>query len=225
VGQVGHVPINITATPGRRQKMKNEGKVGANGSGNTDTTTETMYELLDPSRVRLSQDFESQVGVKKALITVPVRRPDRQWWIRVHPDEAWRIDTAVLELREDRETFIVDSSLWPNLVHEITPKRLFTAFTRQGVTFIWPVRLPGPDGRLDEWNRSAHAAAEMASKSWVRVSANMSLGAYEVSVASADLPEPVWPEGDFRRLLEVAFKGKYICTPDHPVIRKLRGEV
>jgi hypothetical protein len=205
--------------------MKNEGKLGANGSGNTDPTQETMYELLDPSRVRLSQDFESQIGVKKALITVPVRRPDRQWWNRVCPDESWRMDAAVLEVKEDRETFIVDKGLWPDLVHEITPKRLFTAINRQGVVFIWPVRLPGPDGRLDAWNHSAHAAAEMACGSWVRVSANMSLGAYEVSVASADLPEPSWPEGDFARLLDVAFKGKYICTPDHPVLRKLRGEL
>jgi hypothetical protein len=205
--------------------MKDEGELGANQCGNTNATPGTMYELLDPSRIRLSQDFESQIGVKKALITVPVRRPDKQSWIRVHPDESWHIDTAVLEVKEDRETFIVDRGLWPELAREITPKRLFTAITRQDVIFLWPVRLPGPDGRLDEWNRSAHAAAEIAISSWVRLSANMSLGAYEVSVASADLPEPVWPEGDFRRLLDVAFKGKYICTLDHPVIRKLRGEI
>ena len=37
---------------------------------------------FDPTRLRLSQDFGEQIGVKKALLTVPVRKPDRQWFVR-----------------------------------------------------------------------------------------------------------------------------------------------
>ena len=35
---------------------------------------------LDLKELRLSQDFDVSVGVKKVLLTVPVRRPDRQWF-------------------------------------------------------------------------------------------------------------------------------------------------
>ena len=63
--------------------------------------------------------------------------------------------------------------------------------SRQGVPFIWPVRLPGPDGKLDPWNTSALEAVGLAQKQWVRVSANKSLGAYDVHVATGTLPEPV----------------------------------
>ena len=145
-------------------------------------------ESFNLDRLRLSQDFANKVGVKKAIITVPVRKPDRQWFVRVHPDPAWRLETAVLELRDDRETFVVDPDLWPELPGELVPKVLFTAINRQGVTFLWPVRLPGEDGRGNAWNSSALEAANLATKGWVRVAANMSLGAYEVFQATAVLP-------------------------------------
>ena len=184
--------------------------------------------VADPfnlSRLRLSQDFASQVGVKKALLTVPVRKPTRQEFVRVHPDPAWRLETAVLELKEERETYLVDPDLWGELPGEIIPKALFTTINRQGVVALWPVRLPGEDGRHDEWNRSALEAAHMAMGGWIRVAANMSLGAYEVFQAVADLPEPEWPEIDFQEVLRIAFKSRFVQDTDHPVVRRLRGEM
>ena len=185
----------------------------------------TSNHALDLERLRLSQDFTNKVGVKKAIITVPVRKPDRQWFVRVHADEAWRLETAVLELRDERETYLVDPELWPELPGELVPKVLFTAQSRQGVSFLWPVRLPGDDGRHDEWNRSALEAAHMAMDGWVRVAANMQLRANDVFRATADLPDPEWPEEGFHHLLNVAFKDRYIQSIDHPVIRRLRGDL
>lgn len=34
------------------------------------------------------------------------------------------------------------------------PQVLFTAISRQGVLFIWPVRLSGDDDGIDAWNDS-----------------------------------------------------------------------
>jgi len=186
---------------------------------------EKTTDLMDPARLRLSQDFAANIGVKKALLTVPVRKPNRQEFVRVHPEESWRLETAVLELKEDRETYLVDPSLWSELPGEIVPKTLVTVINRQGVTSLWPIRLPGADGRHDEWSRSALEAAQMAMKHWIRVAANISLGAYEVFEAIADLPEPDWPDVGFKKLLEIAFRDRFITTPDHAVIRKLRGQL
>jgi hypothetical protein len=148
---------------------------------------------FDPARLRLGQDFDAKVGVKKAIVTVPVRKPDRQWFVRVHPSEEWRLTTAVLEVKEDRETYLVDPPLWSELPGEVSPKMLATAVNRQGVVFIWPIRIQGNDGKLDSWNRSALEASQMATRGWVRVAANMGLGAYDVFEATAELPEPEWP--------------------------------
>jgi len=153
-----------------------------------------------------------------------VRKPDRQWFVRVNPDPTWRLDTPVLHLKEERETYLVDPSLWTSMPGELVPTALFTAVNRQEVVFLWPVRLPGTDGRIDEWSRSALTAATMALDGWVRVAANLSLGAYEVFKASADLPDPKWPDVEFRTFLAIAFGERFIGTPDHPVLKRLRGE-
>jgi hypothetical protein len=182
---------------------------------------------FDPASLRLSQSFSASLGVKKAILAVPVRKPDKSWFVRVHPGEDYRLQTAVIELKEDRETYLVSRDLWPDLAAESTfsPRALFTAVNRQGVMFLWPIRLPGPDGRVDEWSRTALEAAEMAGRAWVRVAANIPLGAYDVFEATGELPEPEWPTLSFPELLRVAFKDRYVADRDHPVLRRLRGEV
>jgi hypothetical protein len=181
---------------------------------------------FDPACLRLSQDFAASMGVKKALLTLPVRKPDKSWFVRVHPNAGYQLQTAVIELKEDRETYLVAPSLWPDLAAESTfsPRALFTAMNRQGVLFLWPIRLPGADGRVDEWSRTALEAAGLAANGWVRVAANLSLGAYEVFQATGHLGEPAWPALSFAELLRVAFRDRFIDSLDHPILRRLRGE-
>lgn len=188
-------------------------------------TTEKAGDIFaDLSRLRLSQDFAATIGVKKALLTIPVRKPAKEWFVRT--STALRLQTCVLELKEDREVYLVAQPLWRELASESTfgPRALFGAMNRQNVFFVWPVRLPGPDGKIDDWNRSALEAATMAEKCWVRVASNMALGAYDVFEATADWPEPDWPDLPFNELLRVAFKGRVIDTLDHPTLKRLRGE-
>ena len=193
-------------------------------SSTIENFNEPKSQGFDLSRLRLSQNFSEKVGVRKALLTVPVRKPGRQDFIRVHPGEDMIIQTAVLELKEDRETYLVDPDLWPEMPSELAPKALFTTMNRQGVLTLWPVRLPGEDGRHDEWSRSALEAVEIAKTRWIRIVANMALQAYEVYEATGNFPDPEWPDVPFHRILEIAFKDRFIRTLDHPVIRRLRGE-
>jgi hypothetical protein len=53
----------------------------------------------------------------------------------------------------------------------------------------------------------------------------MSLGAYRIWEARGDLPEPEWPEQSLGDLLRIAFKVRYVDSLDHPVLKRLRGEV
>lgn len=183
---------------------------------------------FDPVNLRLPPDFSASIGVKKALLTVPVRKPDKSWFVRVHPDAGYRLQTAVIELKDERsEVYLVAPSLWSELAAEtmFRPKLLVTAINRQGVVFLWEVNLPRSDGRADEWSRSALEALDMASKQWVRVVANMALGGYEVYTASGELGDPAWPDLPFKELLRIAFKDRLITDRSHPVLRRLRGEV
>ena len=60
-------------------------------------------------------------------------------------------------------------------------------------------------------------------KGWVRVKANMSLGAYETTAAESLIPEPEWPQQSFQELLRIAFKDRLVDRLDHPVVKRLRG--
>jgi hypothetical protein len=190
------------------------------------TSQATPPDPFDPARLRLSTDFLAAAGVKKLLTTVPVRKPSKEWFVRCHPDAAYHIETCVIELKEDSETYLVDPSLWAELAGESTfsPRLLITTQNKQGVVFLWPVRLPRADGRHDDWNRSALEAANHATKGWVRVQANMSLGAYEVFQAIGNLGDPEWPTLPLNDLLRIAFKDRFIDSLEHPVLKRLRGE-
>jgi hypothetical protein len=102
-------------------------------------------------------------------------------------------------------------------------KSLVTAINRQSVVFLWPVRIPPADGKQSEWWRSQREAAELAMTRWLRVKANMSLGAYEMVEALSKMSDPAWPEVSFQELLRIAFRDRMIDRVDHPVIRRLRG--
>jgi hypothetical protein len=199
---------------------------GNNPDGNTPSPP-SPPDPYDPARLRLTQDFATAAGVRRVHAIIPVRKPANTWFVRTHPDEAYRLETAVLEIKEDRETYLVAPEIRPELVAEpaFSPRLLVTAVNRQGVPFVWPIRLPGPDGRIDSWSQSALEAANDARDAWVRVSANMGLGGYEISVAPAQHAEPIWPDLPFAKILEIAFRDKLIDRRDHPVLRRLRGEV
>jgi hypothetical protein len=199
------------------------------GDGPTQPVADGSKSEADPfdlASLRLSQDFAAAVGVKKLIKTVPVKKPSKEWFVRTHPDLTYRFETAVLELKEDREVYLVARGLWAELTSEPTfsVRLLVTTINRQGVLFLWPVRLPGPDGRIDDWSRSALDAADEAKTRWVRVTANMGLEAYNVAVTSAHVTEPEWPDISFQEILRIAFRDKMISTWDHPVLRRLRGE-
>src|SRR5207245_1927099 len=110
-------------------------KVAGEAQGRFDDDT------FDPARLRLPQDFGAELGVKKALLTIPVRKPDAQSFFRVHPEEQYSLETAVIELKDDRETYIIEPDLIGDLAGELKPKKFFTVVTRQGVLFLWGVPL------------------------------------------------------------------------------------
>src|SRR5262245_60923670 len=123
------------------------------------TTDTKVPDPFDLASLRLNASFLETAGTKKLLTTVPVRRPHPQEFVRVHPSPEYRGDFAVIDLKEDREDYLVSPDLLPELMGEVTLKTIFTAINRAGVVFLWPVKLPDPNGRKDEWRISEREAA------------------------------------------------------------------
>ena len=188
-------------------------------------TDDDDLDPFSPENLRLSQDFNEVVPVKKLLETVPVGRFNKQDFFRIRPEPEYRLDVGLLELKEERESYVVAPSLQSELADEFDPATLFVGINRKGVIRIIPVKLPRDDRRgKNEWASSLRSGVERAMTQWVRVTPNMSLGAYEIAVALNGLPDPVWPDVSMRELLKIALKGGgLIDRADHPVILQLRG--
>jgi hypothetical protein len=180
---------------------------------------------FDPASLRIDPSNESGSGVKKLLLHIPVRKPHRQEFFRCHPSSDYRDRFAVLELKEERETYLVARDIAAELAGEIRVVEIRLCISRSGAPFLWPVPLPAEDGRRNAWHETAREAADIAETKWTRMSSNMGAGCYDVAVAPDGLTEPKWPEQTFRELLKLAFgKGRLIDNFEHPVLKRLRGE-
>jgi hypothetical protein len=180
---------------------------------------------FDPARYRRAPNLSAAAGVKKIVTVVPVGKPHKESFFRTHPDPEYRLDVGIIELKLDREFYLVDPELEEALVGESTfsKRLLLTAQTRQGVLFLWPLRYVKP-GERDSWGESANKAAVLSATSWIRMQANMHVQAYDVSQVAASDIDPEWAIPKLEELLKIAFGKFYIDSMSHPVLKRLRGE-
>jgi hypothetical protein len=180
---------------------------------------------FDLNSMRLPANYSAGLGVKKVLNKVPVGLPDRAKFFRVGDGEAWTFRAFLYEDKVANEIYIVLPFLQPLLGNLARPAQLYAAIDRSDNPLLIPVFLPGEDGQWNSWPESRAQGVEMAKTHWVRLASNKSINAYEINQATAVLPDPVWPDTTMGELIRVAFRGKIIDTPDHPVIRALQGSV
>jgi hypothetical protein len=178
---------------------------------------------FDPAVLRKALNYEA-IGVKQEIATLRIHKPPKQEYVRVHPSEDYLAEVPLLELKEEREFYLIHPAMQAELEEEIVFYRLYLAIGRSGVPFLWPVRLPGPDGKQNPWHESAEKIALLGRTKWVRLVPKPAAGMYVPLTGSESLPGPDWPElPSMRDLLRLAFGDRLIDTADHPVIRRLRG--
>ena len=179
---------------------------------------------FDLSSVRLSQDYTADHGVEKVITIVPIQKTKKGTFFRTHPGVEFQLNAATIELKVDTtENYLLTSGvlgLLPDMEKLVT---LRLAVDKLGNPFVIPVPLPTSDGRRNSWGDSLAEAVKIAETRWVRLSANMAGGCYTVHVASALQDEPVWPKLTFGEILQIAYRGHIITSPDHLVLRQLMG--
>jgi hypothetical protein len=192
-----------------------------------DKASSSAPDPFNLQSLKINMSFKEDSNVRKMLNVVPVRRPKKQEWIRVHPDETYRGDFAVIKLEADGEFFIVAPAIAREFAKECSFVTIYTVINTSGVVFLWPATIPAPDGYQNPWLTSAHEVAAAAMKRSVRMQSNRALGAYEYYFSDNPTPEndPIWPEESFLALLRIAFHkpGHFVDNVNHPVIRQLRG--
>ncbi len=131
---------------------------------------------------------------------------------------------AFLELKDERETFLVNLAEVPELRSKCYLATLHTVINRSGVLSMWTVRIPAAEGLavLDR-HLSAATAAQLAMTRWLRIKANMELRAYEIFEAEGKQTDPAWPDLSFAEIYRIAFRDRLINSVNHPIIKRLRG--
>lgn len=194
---------------------------------NSDVPPPNELNPFDPKRLRINSDFREDLGTRRVLTSIPVRKPSKEEFIRVNLNPDFRLDAALIELKNENSFYLVQPALWSELSTEATctVRRVVSTVSRSGAFFLWPLRLPDAEGNLDPWSRSALDAASRAEHSWIRIVSNIQLGAYEVIEAANVQDDPQYPEKTFQELLEIAFRDRNIADVSHPVLKRLRGEI
>jgi hypothetical protein len=192
---------------------------------NPRTTTAPEKPEYDPFALEnLRVDYDNELVARPLLTVVPVRKPSKTDFVRVHPGANYRVTVSLIEIKESRETYMVTPRMlyaFSETVYSRTS--LYLTVNRQNVYTLWPIK-QSRDGRTNEWTNSAEIAVHRARVSWVRVGANMSLGAYEIFEAQGQLSEPKWPELTLSEILRIAFGGnRLVDSEDHPLIATLSG--
>ena len=181
---------------------------------------EAMPDPFDLQSLALSQDFTETAGVKKLLRTIPVRKPNPQDFVRVHPDPEYRGNFWAVDLKDDRETFLVRPEIAPELAGELVTRTIYTAINRQGVLFLWPVPVATADGKQLEWWRSmreeqsqhvALAAGQGRHEPWCLPDVRGRRRHGRPRMAGRAVPG----------ILRIAFRDRMIATTDHPFARPI----
>jgi len=179
----------------------------------------------DLKALRLSANYGATLGVKKLLTTVPVGKPKKPQFFRTHAAEDMTFPAMILELKESRESYVVMPDVAQPISELVRPVTLHAAIDRQNNVFLIPVPLPDESGTRNPWHESLAQAVGLAKVKWLRITANMHIGGYDINVAEGALPEPEWPVHTIEALVEVAFRGKIITSLEHPVVQSLLGRV
>jgi hypothetical protein len=175
------------------------------------------------ARYRADQSFATGSTTKTLPITV--HKPDRFNWFTVHPDPSYQFPAMMLDLKLERETYLVAPEIQAELDGLLSPKIIVPCLTRQGACFMWPVTAPDASGRVNTWTTTAMEAVQMATKGWVRIVADMAMGGYKIYQPQVELTPIAWPDLNPDEMLEKAFHHLQIDSIDHPRVRAiLRGE-
>ena len=177
-------------------------------------------------------------GLKPILTRIQVQ--SRNWlkgtniFIQVRPAEivdgveVWQATMDMVGFRDEGgggfsdEILVPDPDILMDLPENavIQRFRVYYCVTQRGRPHLWRVRLPGDDGKMwPQWEMQ-HDAAEVAERIWITLNAET----MPIPAPTQDR-EPQWPDLTWGEVLQKAFKDKIVDDPDHPLLKRLRGEV
>jgi hypothetical protein len=176
----------------------------------------------------------SPIVVKRLVTFIPVKKPKPGIeFFRIRPESEWQFNTYLLDLGGSSDwegKFLLKRALYSEVI-ETKKLKLVTIYTGitywSGEIFLSEIAQPDAEEKDREYNRTRRLAYKAAETQWIKLQTNDSIGAYDTVLAISKLPDPEWPEEpeNMIKALEIAFKDKIIEDHNHPILKRLRGEL
>ncbi len=182
-----------------------------------------MVSRISLDDIATDQDFLLG-GTEQLINDLPVRRPHKNWFVRVHPDPELTTTIWILEDDRDSTEYLVLKGPLGELRDYAKRKQLLVGQNDSGNLFVWLVGRPVD--MENDWNTSALAIANIARERWIQCKANRQMGRYQAhEPRSASFPEPDWPDAvsDLGEVLNLAFGEHVIADLEHPVAKRVLG--
>lgn len=184
--------------------------------------TKSTSSLL--SSLRLPDTYSATGGITQPLKPT-YGKLNKHRFSRVHPGAEYKFRCLLVDDKENSETYLAVPSMAGHLGSLATAKTIRLAVDNSGI----PKLIGEPDidvsGRRNLWQSSYKDAIDQGENNWVRVEANMKAGQYEITKSSNDLGDPKWPNQSMEELINDAFSGRIIDSPEHPYIRQIQGRI
>ena len=176
------------------------------------------------SSLRLPDTYNVSGGVALPL-KATYGKLNKHRFCRVHPSDEYKFRCLVVDDKDNGETYLAAPNMASQLGSLATPKTIRLAVDNAGTPKLIGEPDLDPSGRRNLWQSSYKDAIKQAENDWVRVQANMAAGQYEITPSMSDLGFPRWPKQSMDELINDAFAGRIIDSPDHPYIRQIQGRI
>ena len=184
--------------------------------------TESTSSLL--SSLRLPDSYNNLGG-----ITVPLKatygKLNKHRFCRVHPGSDYKFRCLIVEDKASGETYLATPNMAPHLGNLAVAKTIRLTVDNAGAPRLIGEPDIDPTGRRNLWHTSLAEAIRRGETTWVRVQSNMEAGQYQIIEAANHLGQPQWPTLSMEALVNDAFSGKIIDSPNHPDIRQIQGRI
>ena len=184
--------------------------------------TQNTFSIL--SGLRLPDSYSASGGTVLPL-KATYGKLNKYRFCRVHPGDEYKFRCLTVDDKDNGETYLASPDMACHLGSLATAKTIRLAVDNAGTPKLIGEPDLDPSGRRNLWHSSLKHAIHLAEDEWIRVQANMSAGQYEITASANDLGFPRWPKQSMEELINDAFAGRIIDSPDHPYIRQIQGRI
>jgi hypothetical protein len=219
--KVDGTALTVPSVEGNRVE-ENQPVSAENDTTGEELVTPKMGDIFD-DLAALGRPIDEIIASEKLLTSLPVRKPKRDEWIRIHMEISARVH--IYEARDENTFYIVLPGVVEPLQDVVRYVQLSLAVNYSGGVFVWPVTVP-TERKPHRAHITAFAAVEKAAREWIRIS--WGKDEYDVYRRSSAKIEPAWPEEitNASEMLRFAAKAggiEIIDSLDHPVVRAFQG--